>query len=198
MRARPVRLRVAALMAVAALALHELRYLIAYDSGAGHALEQQGHAYLSVAGAVVGVLLALAAGQLVARLARAWRAGSDEGAPRSFALAWAAASAGMTLIYAAQELLEGLLCDGHPGGPAGVFGHGGLWALPLALVLGALVVLALRGARAAVRAAAAHSPRVRASRGRATPAPRRELLAVRSRASVLARHLAGRAPPLAC
>jgi hypothetical protein len=190
-----VRLRAAALMAVAALGVHELRYLLGYQSGAGHALEQQGHAYLSVAGALASLLLALAAGQLVARVAQAGRAGKTEAAPRSFAFAWAAASVGLTFIYASQELLEGSLSDGHPGGLAGVFGHGGGWALPLAMALGGLVVLALRGARAAVRAAARAATlpcalrAVAASRGRA-------LRTFRPRACVLARNLGGRAPPL--
>ena len=52
--------RAASLLSLGALAVHELRYLLAYGHGATEALAQQGHGYMSdLAGALV--VLALAA-----------------------------------------------------------------------------------------------------------------------------------------
>jgi hypothetical protein len=195
MRAGPVTVRAAALMAAAALVLHELRYLLGYESGAGHALEQQGHGYLSFAGVVVALLLTLATAQLLARVARAWRDGRVESQPHSLGVAWAAAATGLVLIYSCQELLEGLLSAGHPDGLAGVIDHGGAWVVPLATVLGGIVALLLHGAVAAVRAAAAAGARRRAAH-RPRPQERPRWRHVFPSASPIARHLAGRAPPL--
>ena len=188
------RLRPAALTAAGALSLHELRYLIGSDHG-GQALADEGHAYLPAAGVLVALLLALAGAALAAAFARAHegRGGGRRSAP--FLAVWALASAALLGVYAAQELTEGLLVSGHPGGLDALVAGGGLVAPPLALGLGFLVALALRGADAAVQ--------VIARRSRAVPPPRR--LASRSRpfaaavarpSSVLARKLAGRAPPV--
>jgi hypothetical protein len=188
---RGSRLRAAALMAPAALVLHELRYLIGPHPQ--QELGRDAHAYIPLAGALVSLLLAIAAGQLVARLARARRDGSAGPSPGGFAPAWAVATAGLLGTYAVQELLEGALAGGHLGG---LLGPGAAWVVPLALVLGALVALACRGAYAAVRALARRSGRTPPSRGRSRvlrPAGRVVVL----REAVLARNLAGRAPPLA-
>jgi hypothetical protein len=58
----------------------------------------------------------------------------------------------LVAIYAAQELLEGLLSTGHPDGLAGVFGGGGWWSVPIAVAFGAAIALFRRGADAAVAA----------------------------------------------
>jgi hypothetical protein len=187
---RGSRLHAAAFMALAALLLHQLRYLI--GSHPEQALGRDTHAYIPVAGVLVGLLLAIAAGQLVAHVARARRGESAEPPQSRFVPAWAAAAAGLLATYAVQELLEGALAGGHLGG---LVGHGGAWALPLALALGALVALACRGAAAAVRAAGRRAPREapsRTARRVLKPAPR----ILRRRRPVLARNLAGRAPPL--
>ena len=47
------RLRLAALIASAALGLHESRYLLAYGGDSGEQLARQGHAYLPFASALV-------------------------------------------------------------------------------------------------------------------------------------------------
>ena len=70
-----LRARAAALLPLAALGVHDLRYRLAYGGDAGHELARQGHAYLGIAKPLVGVLCALAAAEAVARLARAWRIG---------------------------------------------------------------------------------------------------------------------------
>src|SRR3954451_5032365 len=65
------RLRCFALLGAGALALHELRYLIAYGGDAGRALDDQGHGYLGTAAALVAVDLVASVATLVAALLRA-------------------------------------------------------------------------------------------------------------------------------
>jgi hypothetical protein len=141
------------------------------------------------------VLLALAGAELAAAFARAHEGRSDGRSSAPFPAIWALASAALLGVYVCQELAEGLLAAGHPGGLDAIVAGGGLVAAPLALGLGFLVALALRGTHAAVEAIA--------RRGRATPRAKR--VARRSRpfaapvarpSSVLARKLAGRAPPV--
>jgi hypothetical protein len=105
---------------------------------------------------------------------------------------------GLTLfaLYSCQELLEGMLSTGHPGGLAGVTGNGGWWALPLAFACGAIVAAALRGARAAIRWAASRRRRAATSHGRPAPVLRPARIAL-PRPVPLAGAAAGRAPPLA-
>jgi hypothetical protein len=105
---------------------------------------------------------------------------------------------GATLLalYSCQELLEGMLSSGHPGGFDGVFGDGGWWAVPLSLACGLVIAAALRGARAAIRWVASRHRRLKASHGRPAPAPRPRRLAL-PRPVPLAGAAAGRAPPLA-
>ncbi|MEA2255014.1 MAG: hypothetical protein QOG35_1059 [Solirubrobacteraceae bacterium] len=184
--------RTAALLAAGALAVHELRYLLAFGTGADHALAGDGHAYLSVVHPAVGRLAAVALAPLVRVCARG---GAVERQRRgTITRAWIAASARMAAIYAAQELAEGRLAAGHPGGLAALSAHGGWLAVPAALAVGALVALFLREAPRAVRRARA----VAAALPRVAGAPVRALALAspqRPRTAVLARHLAGRAPP---
>jgi hypothetical protein len=194
-----VTLRAAALIAIASLALHELRYVLGYGSHAGEALADQGHSYLPGAGIAAAVLLALAAAQLLRLAARAWRTGAGSGAPMPFGLAWLCAGLALTGVYTGQELLEGAFASGHPGGLDAVASHGGLVAYPLAFALGAVVALALRGAHAAV-AAAARLGRARAGAPRrhaSAPAARTGLLAQLSPRGPFASGRAVRGPPLA-
>jgi hypothetical protein len=55
-------------------------------------------------------------------------------------------SVSLLAMYSLQESLEGALATGHPGGLAGVFGHGGWVAIPLSAAVGLALALALRGA----------------------------------------------------
>jgi hypothetical protein len=195
MRAAPPRLRAVALVAAGALVLHELRYLVGFGHEADTALAHQGHGYLSLAGVGVGLLVATAAAQLLALLGRARRGDAEGGKPRPFRVTWLAVAVALAAVYTSQELAEGLFATGHPAGLAGVFGHGGWVAYPLALAVGAVVALGLRGAAAAVRAVAAlrRPPRIRL-RARAWRSPP----AVDApRLPVLALCAAGRAPPRA-
>ncbi len=187
-------LLLAALIALAALVLHELRYLIGYGGHAGEALGSQGHGYLPLASFAVLGLLALGVGQLLLAFRRALRSATASPTP-PFGLLWLAAISGLLAVYCAQELLEGVLSTGHPNGFAALAAERGWSALPLAIALGALVALALRGAAAVEARVAARGRVPRELPLRAPKARRRFPDPERPRLSVLAAKLAGRAPP---
>jgi hypothetical protein len=208
------RLRAAALMPAAVLTVHQLRYLLAFGGGSGQELEKEGHQYLSALAAPIAMSVAILVGLFLARLASAWRDGEADAAGRrepasgrsgraSRASAWRGflrlsltIGASLLALYSCQELLEGMLSSGHPGGFDGVFGDGGWWAVPLSLACGFVIAAALRGARAAIRWAAARRRAPKPSYGRPAPAPRPRRLAL-PRLEPLAGAAAGRAPPVA-
>jgi hypothetical protein len=193
------RVRAAALMPAAVLTVHQLRYLLTFGGGTGSELEKEGHQYLSALAAPIAMLVAIVIGLFFARLASAWREGAEEeeGAPHSGFLRLALLiGAALLVLYSCQELLEGMLSTGHPGGFEGVFGQGGWWAVPLAFACGAIIAAALSGARAAIRWAASRARCPRTSHGRPAPARRPRRLAL-PRLVPLAGAAAGRAPPLA-
>jgi len=192
MRGGPIALRACALLGPAALALHELRYLLGWGADAHGALASQGHGYLSLVTPLLMLLLTIGVGVFLARLA----AGGQPLPDRRLELRrlWLLAAVALLVIYGSQELIEGALAPGHPSGLEGVFGAGGWTALPLASLFGAIVALLLCGAeralaRAAARAASSWGVPVSAP----APAAAIELSVLRPG---LARHLAGRAPPL--
>jgi hypothetical protein len=180
-------------MPLAAFAVHQLRYWLAYGPRANDELAAQGHSYLN--SLVPWAVLALGVGAtlFVRRLAAALRTGETGRLTRiSTTALWLVTWAGLLAIYSVQESLEEIFASGHPAGLAGVFGHGGWWAIPVAALVAALVVCLLRVARAVLRAAAgiARTRRVMAPTLRIPAAP--ALAVVRP----LARAAAGRAPPL--
>jgi len=125
--------RGASLLSLGALAVHELRYWLAYGRGAGEALAHQGHGYVSDLGGVL-VVLALAtllATLLAGALAPPPRAAHD---PPGAAFRRTAGLHALALaaIFCAQELTEGAIAAGHPAGLAAVLAHGGWVFLPLA------------------------------------------------------------------
>jgi len=156
------RIRAGALVSAGALGVHDLRYLLAYGGDSSHELSVQGHAYLALATPLIAGLVVLAAAAFAARLARAYASGDggDGGPLASTRRMWACASALLVSVYACQEWVEGLLSEGHPGGIAAPFSHGGWLALPLALAIGFLIALALRGAARAIAVAARHCTRL--------------------------------------
>lgn len=172
---RPVSgvLRIAALLSASALGLHELRWLLA------PAAREPSHGYVPFAGALAGLLIVLAAAQLIGRIAA--RRGEGETLP--FRRAWPLAVVVLLAVFSLQELAEGALLT-----------QGALLTVPLAMSLGALVALALAGAGALVAAAARSHARA-TPRPPALPRPRRRDAA---RRRALALHLAGRAPPRLC
>lgn len=194
----PASLRGAALMPAAALAVHQLRYSLAFGDGATQELAAQGHAYLTSLVPWIVLLATLSLGASLGGLARRWASGpSNERASRRVGLrVWAAAAFVLVTIYTGQELLEGTLASGHAAGLAGVFGGGGWWAIPAALLVGGILALALRGAHAVEDALADGRPALRVRLGALTGA----LLQLAQTPFVavpapLARAAAGRAPP---
>ena len=180
------------------LALHELQYRVSFGPDADAALAVHGHAYLSGAIALVTALTGLAVIRLLAEVGGARRGAlaSVRRAPASLGRRWVWSSAALATTYLLQEGLEGQLAAGHPGVLHAVGSHHGWVALLAAVVLGLLVACLMRGAEAIVALARRGA---RARRGpRAAAASARPRLVLRFRhLEVLARHLAGRAPPLA-
>jgi hypothetical protein len=156
------RIRGGLLMPLCALAVHQLRYYMAFGSGAPRHLAHDGHAYLSTVEPFALLAAALALGALLGALVRTW----PQASPRtSLVRIWAACAAALLAIYCAQELLEGSFASGHPAGLAGVVGHGGWIAVPAAVAIGGMLALTLRIADCLIAFVAARAPRDRAPRG---------------------------------
>ncbi|HEU4656191.1 MAG TPA: hypothetical protein VFR97_01635 [Capillimicrobium sp.] len=169
-------LRAAALLALAAFAVHEARYLLVPDRHA-----DAGHGYLAAVPVVLALLLALAAGRALGSLGRRRAAGRG--------LTWAAASAALVGVHGVQEALERLVAGGGP------VDAGLLLVVPLAVVAGALVAVALRRAERLLdeASAPARAPRPRGAFAVTPAAPTGGLVVAAP--TGIARHLAGRAPP---
>ena len=181
------------LFPAAAFAVHQLRYELAYGSRSSAVLSAQGHGYLDSLAPWVVVLLALGLGSFLVRVAKAGAGEGDATPRRALATLWALSSVALVAVYSAQEWLEGSFEAGHPGGLAGIFGHGGWWAVPLAVAFGLVVALApsrrLRRRRDGCEVMARRRLRLLIS-GLSRPA---EVPSVRR--AVLAGNSSGRAPP---
>jgi hypothetical protein len=181
------RLRAAVLTLAGALLVHEGRYLFAPPEHE-HALAAA-HTYLGWLVPTAGALLFLAFAQVAARIGRV--RGEDVRLPGVGAL-WVGAAGCLLSVFLVQECAEGFIAHGELPLLGDILGAGGWVAVPLCAAVGGLVALLLAGAARVLRWAIAR---------RSTP--RRRLGAVRTRAvvalvpraSVLARRLAGRAPP---
>jgi hypothetical protein len=190
----PLGVRAAALMPAAVLTVHQLRFQLAFGDRAGQRLAAEGHQYLTALAPLAAMLVAIGAGLFLAALARAGRGVGEGRRAPAFAIVWLAAAVTLLVIYSAQELAEGMLASGHPGGIAGVFGHGGLWAVPLSLLFGGLVALVLRVGSATIEWVAGRSAKpTPPARPRRAARPALVLLAAPEPLAALA---AGRAPPL--
>jgi hypothetical protein len=179
------------LVPAAAVVVHQARYWLAYGPRANAELAAQGHSYLTSIVPWTILALALGASAFLRRVALALRTGDTGTFTRMPATTlWSLTTGGLIAIYAIQETLEGMVVAGHPGGFAGVFGHGGWWAVPVAALLALAIVALLLAGRAVIRLAAARGaprPRLRPLLFPASPL----LLAP----APLARAAAGRAPP---
>jgi hypothetical protein len=158
----------AALVPGGALAVHQLRFLLAFGPNAGAELTREGHSYLNSLVPWIVALIGVAAGGFLWTLGRAL-AGHTTVRRYSLSLAalWATCSVCLLAIYVTQELLEALLAVGHPGGLAGIFGYGGWWAIPVAACVGLVLASVLHGARwmlGRIAARTAAVPRPRAPR----------------------------------
>lgn len=191
--------RTAALIALSAFGVHQLRYLAGYGHAAGSELARQGHGYLDGA---LPVLAAFAASAIAAGLFRAalgrGRSGARVAAPAgadTFPRRTLMFSVAIAAVFCGQESLEGLLAAGHPGGLAAVLGHGGWLAVPLALVFGTFCAILDRGVLALERVIAASTRAVVfADRAPAVQVPTLRAL-VPLAAAPLAFGIARRPPP---
>jgi len=138
-RACPRARCIALLFPAAVLAVHQLRYLLAFGSHAGQQLHARGDDYVATALVVVAGLLTVACAVGLARLV-AVRRGRDRvhAAHLPLWLLWLGLTVALLVGFCALEALEIVLEPHHPAGVVGVFGDGGCWALPAAAAIGAL------------------------------------------------------------
>ena len=136
----------AALIPVAAFAVHQLRFLLAFGGGAGAELTDTGHSYLHSVVPWIVLLVGVSIGAFLWSLGRAVsgrRSASGKGL--SFVVLWLICATCLLAIYCAQEFMEGLFAIGHPTGIEGIFGFGGLWAIPSAVGVGLVLAAILYG-----------------------------------------------------
>lgn len=190
------RTRAAALVPIGALAVHQLRYWLAYGPAASRELLDTGHSYLHSLTPWIVLAVGIAVGSFLARLARTRGSGEvDERGGRGLLALWMIAAGSLLAIYVGQEVLEGLLEAGHPAGLIGVLGDGGWWAIPAAVAIGGALALLIRGGRAAIALVARLGCAPTRPARRALPAWSRPAAASFIRLTPLATAAAGRAPP---
>jgi hypothetical protein len=202
-RAADPRLRGALLMPLGVLAVHQLRFYLAFGDGTPSRLAREGHGYISAFEPVALLAAAVALGGVVGRLARAWQQRCPDGSARrpdpertrrTLLRTWLLCTVALLAAYCAQELLEGAFAAGHPAGVAGVLGGGGWIAIPVAALVGGALCAALKLADTLValvtRRLAAHRPKLTAPRrGRGS-------IGADWKLDPAAGVTAGRAPPL--
>jgi len=168
-----------------AIVVHELRYVLAGQHPDAHA-----HAYMGRLVPFVCALLLLTALEFLARLTRRKRVGAD--ALAAGGVRWLALGTILLAIFSAQETAEVLFEHGRLDIADSLIVHGGWLGAPLSFAVAAVIALLLRGAGALL----ARKVRVHLVRARA---PQRYRLLPRQHGGsvpVIARNLAGRAPPL--
>jgi hypothetical protein len=173
------RFRAFALFTGAAVAVHQLRYLLAYG---GHS---QGHSYLELVIPLAVALVLLAIVAFAVRLMSVRASASTAGTLPGGRGLWMRCTAILFVVYGFQEGAEG----------NAVFARGGWFAIPLALLFGALVAWLLKGAETAIVVVTSR----RRSRRRTATSPvsaRRERPRQKPALDVLAGFLASRGPPV--
>ena len=184
------------MLPVAAFAVHQLRFWLAYGGGTTDELARTGHSYLHSVVPWMVLAVALVAG---AFLRAAGRAMSGQLSPTRFtgslAVLWLLCAVALLGIYAVQELLEGVFATGHAAGLAGVFADGGWWAAPVAAAIGLVLAAALHGARW-VLAEVARRGGVRRRAPRAQVRVRRPAAVVIPGLAPLVAGRSGRGPPV--
>jgi hypothetical protein len=184
------------LVPAAALAVHQLRFLLAYGPSAGLELARQGHSYLHSLTPWIVFACAATVGWFLRAVGRAMA--GQTSAPR-YALSltglWLICFAGLLAIYVLQEALEGLLATGHPGGLVGIFGYGGWWSIPAALCVGLVLATIFHGARWALDEVARRSSPAPSDRPPAPARPARPVAVLLPRPAPLAGGWSGRGPP---
>jgi hypothetical protein len=132
---------------VAAFAVHQLRFVLAFGSGAGAELKETGHSYLHSVVPWIMLVVGLSVGVFLWSLSRAVAGKRSETKPGlSFFALWLTCASCLLIIYCTQETLEGLFATGHPTGLIGIFGFGGLWSIPSAVGVGLVLASLIYGA----------------------------------------------------
>jgi hypothetical protein len=186
----------AALLPPAALAVHELRYLLAFGPRAGIELQRQGHSYLHSVVPWIAVAVALVAGSFLRAVGRAFSGRTSVARLTiSFAALWLACTACLVTIYAGQEFLEGTFAVGHPAGLMGIFGYGGWWAIPAAACIGLVLAAVYHGADWVLGEACRRYAASRRTRRRHVPAAARPPLWALPAPAPVAGGWSGRGPP---
>ena len=181
------------LIPAAALLVHQFRFTLAYGSQAGAQLAATGHSYQHSLVPWVILTLGIGLSSFLLRAAQAMRSGETGPFARLSAVGlWVVTTAGLIAVYALQESLEEVYASGHPTGVTGIFGHGGWWAVPSAMVVAIGVVALLRAGRAVLRFAGRLAARPLRFRPLAPGFPAAVVLVA---PAPLARAAAGRAPP---
>jgi hypothetical protein len=135
-RGRPSTLRAIALFGAGAVAIHQLRYAIAYGDSAPTALAAH-HTYFDFALPAVATIFVVALAAMLIRIARG--RSTSPGRRTPFVALWLCCALALGTIYGVQETLEG----------AGALAGGGWIGFALAFPAGVLVALAIRGSDAA-------------------------------------------------
>lgn len=187
----------AALLPPAALAVHQLRYALAFSATTGAELQRTGHSYLHSVVPWIVLLIALVAGGFLWALGRAFAGQTTlSRLTLSFSALWLAATAALVAIYVSQEFLESLFATGHPGGLAGIFGSGGWWAIPAAACVGLVLAAVFHGARRVLDGIARRCARPLPRAGRVAPSVTLPADAVLTRHAPLVDGWSGRGPPV--
>lgn len=191
--------RLAGLLLVAVLGVHELRYLLAFGDQTASTLAHTGHGYLGAAVPFSGLVLAVGLAWCLLQAAAGPAQDADHPGTSRWRF-WLLSSVALLVVFAGQELIEGLVSSGHPGCLAVVFGAGGWMVVPLVVALGGLVTLVAgvteQTERTIRRARGSRQPRPLAWDPVQRPCVLIERTARRALEG-LARHLAGRGPPAA-
>jgi hypothetical protein len=137
----------AGLIPVAAFAVHQLRFLLAFGGGAGTELKETGHSYFHSVVPWIILVVGLSVGAFLWSLGRAASGRrSATGRGLSFVALWLVCAVCLLAIYCTQETLEGIFATGHPTGIEGIFGFGGLWSIPSAIGVGLVLAVVMCGA----------------------------------------------------
>ncbi len=185
-----------AVVPAGALAVHQLRFWLAFGGHASTELARQGHAYLHSVVPWIVLLVGVAVGGFLWALGRALI--GQRSARRytlSLAALWVVCSVCLVAIYVTQEFLEGLIATGHPAGLAGIFGYGGWWSVPAALSVGLVLAAVFHGARWMLDEIAHRRDRAPCRLGERRSPQRLPLDVLLPRLSPLAEGWSGRGPP---
>ena len=183
------RIRAAAFTLAGALVVHQARYALAPPQN--HHAAEAAHGYFAWLMPLTVMFLFLTAVELASRLHRSTAKG-----PRlpGKTVLWIVATASLSGVVLAQEAAEIYFSHGHMPSTSTLLGQGGWLIFPLSAVVGLALALALKGvARLEEWMRERNAKRPAFER---TVSPRQVSIPRAATTSILARRLAGRAPPL--